>query len=149
VDLAQFYFAGLIMDRRGRKWAIVPPFIGQAVGMALVPFTASFGGLLGAASLIGFANGFSSGTMLTVGSDLAPEEGRGEFLGVWWLLGDMGVAAGPLLVGLVAGSLALSAAAWVLAAAGLAAALTFGLFVPETLKRPIERLRDQEQGAER
>ncbi|NDJ36597.1 MAG: MFS transporter, partial [Chloroflexi bacterium] len=35
VDMSLFFTAGIIMDRYGRKWAIVPSFIGQAIGMAL------------------------------------------------------------------------------------------------------------------
>jgi MFS family permease len=135
VDMTLFYPAGWIMDHLGRKFAIVPSFALQAIGMFFVPFTDSFTGLLLAASLIGFANGFSSGSMMTLGADLSPEHSRGEFLGVWRLIGDVGSTGGPLVVGAVADLVVLPTAAWFMTGAGLIAAAVFALFVPETLKK--------------
>ncbi len=86
-------------------------------------------------SIIGLANGLSAGSMMTLGADLAPPYLRGEFLGVWRLIGDVGVAGGPTIVGGVADIVTLPAAAWAMSAAGLLAALVFGLLLPETLKR--------------
>ena len=135
VDFSLFVVAGWLMDRVGRKFAIVPCFGIQALGMALVPFATSFTGLLLAAVLIGIGNGLGSGSMMTLGADLSPVNSRGEFLGVWRLIGDMGQTGGPLVVGIVADILVLSSAIWVIAGAGLAAASIFLFFVPETLKR--------------
>ena len=134
VDMSLFYPAGWVMDHLGRKHAIVPSFILQAVGMLLVPFTGSFVGLLAASILIGIGNGLSSGSMMTLGADLAPGHARGEFLGIWRLIGDAGHTSGPLVVGQVADLVTLPTAAWVMALAGLGAALVFALFVPEPLK---------------
>lgn len=135
LDMVLFYPGGIIMDRFGRKYAIVPSFIIQAAGMALIPFTTGFGGLLFATAVIGFGNGFSAGTMMTVGADLAPADGRGEFLGVWRLIGDIGASGGPLVVGAIAGALVLPASALVMTGTGLLAAWTFAFRVPETLKK--------------
>jgi MFS family permease len=133
--MALFYPAGWIMDHLGRKWAIVPSFLIQALGLSLVPLTGSFAGLLSASLLIGFGNGLGSGSMMTLGTDLAPQEARGEFLGVWRLIGDGGRTGGPLVVGQVADLMTLPAAAWAISGAGLVAGTIFVLFVPETLKR--------------
>ena len=135
VDFSLFLVAGWLMDKYGRKFAIVPCFAIQALGMALVPLTATYGGLLFAAVLIGFGNGLGAGSMMTLGADLSPDESRGEFLGVWRLISDVGFTGGPLVVGAVADILVLSSAVWVIAASGLAAASIFLFFVPETLKR--------------
>ncbi len=135
VDFSLFLVAGWLMDRHGRKFAIVPCFSIQALGMALVPLTATFGGLLFAAVLIGFGNGLGAGSMMTLGADLSPAESRGEFLGVWRLISDVGFTGGPLVVGAVADLFVLSSAVWVIAGSGLAAASIFLFFVPETLKR--------------
>ena len=135
VDFSLFLVAGWLMDRYGRKFAIVPCFGIQALGMALVPFTASFGGLLFAATLIGFGNGLGAGSMMTLGSDLSPENTRGEFLGLWRLIGDLGQTGAPLVVGVVADALLLSSAIWVIAGSGLLAASIFTFLVPETLRR--------------
>ena len=103
--------------------------------MALVPLTTGFWGLLFAAVLIGFGNGLGSGTMMTLGADLSPDGSRGEFLGVWRLIGDIGFTGGPLVVGTVADILVLNSAIWVIAGSGMVAASIFLFFVPETLKR--------------
>ncbi len=135
VEMVMFAPAGWLMDHLGRKAAIVPSFTIQAVGMALIPLTGDFAGLLACATAIGLGNGLSSGAMMVLGSDLAPPGSRGEFLGVWALIGDAGGAGGPTLVGFASDVLSLPAAALSMALAGLAAAVTFGLFLPETLRR--------------
>jgi MFS family permease len=135
VDMMLFYPAGWIMDHLGRKFAIVPSFAIQAVGMFLVPFTHGFIELLLAATLIGFGNGFSSGSMMTLGADLAPKKARGEFLGVWRFIGDAGSSGAPLVVGAIADLLVLPTAAWVISLTGIGAAAVFGFLVPETLAK--------------
>ncbi|MAU10309.1 MAG: MFS transporter [Anaerolineaceae bacterium] len=135
MDVVLFYPAGVIMDRFGRKFAILPCFAIQAVAMLLVPLVSTFAGLVAIGALIGFGNGLGSGTMMTLGSDLAPPETRGEFLSIWRLIGDGGFTGAPLLVGAVADALTLSAAAVVMAFAGFGAVAVFGLFVPETLEK--------------
>lgn len=136
IDMLLFYPAGLIMDRWGRKRAIILSSLLIASGLALVPFSTSFATLLMAGMLAGFGNGFGSGAMLTLGADLSPNVGRSEFLGAWTLVGDIGATSGPLSVGGLAQALPLSITAWIVSLAGLAAALIFGLFVAETLKKP-------------
>lgn len=133
-DVALFPLAGWVMDRFGRKWAIVPSFLVQALGMALVPLTGGFGALMAAASLIGLANGLGSGTMMTIAADLAPPGAVGEFLGVWCLIGDGGAMGGPVLVGALADALSLPLATFVIAGVGVGAALAFAYGVPETLR---------------
>ena len=135
LDMLMFYPAGVLMDRLGRKYAYVPSFVLQAAGMALVPLADSFYGLLGAALVIGLGNGLGSGTMMTLGADLAPAEGRSEFLGLWRFIGDAGSSGGPLAVGALAEALGLLSAPWAVAGLGLAGAAILGLAVPETLDR--------------
>ena len=138
VDMSMFYPAGYVMDRFGRKFAYVPSFLLQALGMALIPLTGSFAALLAATSLIGFGNGLGSGTMLTLGADLAPPkgEGMGAFLGLWRLIGDTGHTSAPIIVGTIADALSLVPSVYVIAIIGLGAGSILGLFVPETLKKP-------------
>ncbi|MDA0336474.1 MAG: MFS transporter [bacterium] len=134
-DMLMFYPAGQLMDRRGRKWAYVPSFIIQSLAMALVPLTNSFWTLALVTMAIGLGNGLGSGTMLTLGADLAPERGRGEFLGMWRFIGDGGSAAGPMIVGQVAQVAGLHLAPVVIAGIGLMGAALLGGLVPETLRR--------------
>ena len=119
VDFSLFMVAGWLMDRFGRKFAIVPCFGIQALGMALVPFAATASGLLFAAVLIGFGNGLGAGSMMTLGADLSPARSRGEFLGLWRLVGDLGQTGAPLVVGVVADILVLSSAIFFIAGSGM------------------------------
>jgi sugar phosphate permease len=73
--------------------------------------------------------------MMTLGGDFAPPETRGEFLGVWRFIGDIGATGAPLIVGVVAQVLVLQAAVFAIAGFGFGTALWFGLLVPETLRR--------------
>ena len=135
LDMAMFVPAGWLMDRFGRKAAAVPSFIVMALGMLLVPLAGDFLGLLFAAGALGFGNGLGSGTMMTLGADLAPREAVGEFLGVWRLIGDIGAMTGPLMVGAMAEKLGLGPAAYLLSGIGMLAASTLVVFVRETLQR--------------
>jgi MFS family permease len=133
VDMSLFLPAGYLMDKLGRKYASVPSFVVMAAGMALIPLAGGYGGLLLATCVIGFGNGLGSGTMMTLGADLAPREATGEFLGVWRLIGDVGQTGGPLVVGGIADLLGLTLAAFSLSGVGILAATTLLLFVRETL----------------
>ena len=132
IDMSLFGIAGLLQDRMGRKWASVPSMIILGTGMAMVPLTAGYASLLVAAAIMGLGNGLGSGTMMTLGSDLAPRDAMGEFLGLWRLIGDGGNTGGPLVVGAVADLTGLGLAAIVLAGVGALAASNLAWFVPET-----------------
>lgn len=134
-DMLMFYPAGQLMDKRGRKWAYVPSFLIQSSALALVPLTGSFWTLALVTMAVGLGNGLGSGTMLTLGADLAPARGRGEFLGMWRFIGDGGSAAGPMIVGQVAQMAGLHLAPIVIAGIGFMGAGLLGGLVPETLKR--------------
>ena len=135
LEMLMFPLAGFIMDRFGRRYATVPCFFIFATGMAMVPFTRTFTSLLIATTVMGFGNGLGSGAMMTLGADLAPREGTGEFLGLWRLIGDVGGTTGPLVVGNIAEVWGLTTSALALAGIGYTAAAIFLWFVPETLQR--------------
>lgn len=132
IDMSLFYPAGWVMDRFGRKAAIVPSFLLQGIAMALVPLAGGFAGLMAVAALGGLGNGLSSGTMMTLGADLAPRGALAEFLGLWRFIGDLGHMSGPLLVGFVAQAAGLGPSALAVGALGAGAALFFQRRVPET-----------------
>ena len=123
------------MDSWGRKFAYVPSFALQAVGMALIPSVETFWGLQLVAIFIGLGNGLGSGTMMTLGADLAPERARGEFLGLWRFIGDAGSASSPVVIGSIAEALGLVVAPLGIAGVGLLGASILALLVPETLKK--------------
>lgn len=135
VSMSLFYPVGLIMDRIGRKAAIVPSFVLMGVGLAVLPMVQTYPTFLLVAALLGLGHGLGSGAMMTLGSDLSPESGRTAFLGAWRWIGDVGVSGGPIIVGFVADALALPNAVLVIALSGLVAGGVFGFLVPETLKK--------------
>lgn len=140
IDFALFYPAGVMMDRFGRKAVVVPSFVLQGLSLAAMPLTGGFGSLLLVASIAGFGNGISTGSMMTVGADLAPKEALAEFLAVWRLIGDAGFVTGPLVVGFVANGFGLPASSVTVGAIGAVVGATwFATKVPETLKREAKR----------
>ncbi len=132
VDMSMFFPAGYLMDRFGRKFATVPSFAIMGIGLAMLPLSSSFATMAGIGIVIGLGNGLSSGSMMTLGADLAPEGAVGEFLGIWRLIGDVGMVVGPLLVGLIASNLSLENSAVVLGVAGVTSSLMFLFLVKET-----------------
>lgn len=135
LDLSVFFMAGFLMDRYGRKYAIVPSFTLQGLAMLCLPFTTSAAGLLAVAGAIGLANSIGSGTMLTLGSDLSPQIGRSAFLSWWRLIGDSGTMIAPIIIGIIGQTLTLGASSVAIAFSGIGAGALFLLFVPETLRK--------------
>jgi MFS family permease len=135
MDMIMFYPAGQILDHLGRRFALTPALILLGVSIALMPLTDGLWSFTACAILSGLGNGFSTGIFMTLGGDFAPRNGRGEFLGVWRLVGDIGMATGPFLIGVLAqlGSVATASAAT--GGLGLVGVFVLWAFVPETLRR--------------
>lgn len=138
IDMTVFYPVGIVMDRMGRKWAGVPCLLVMSIGMISIPLSGGFGTLLAASLVTSFGNGLGSGINMTLGADFSPAVARGEFLGVWRLIGDLGTAGGPLLVSAIAGGATLGAAAVATGGIGLAGAAVMFFLVPEPLHRKRE-----------
>jgi MFS family permease len=132
LDMATFYPAGKVMDRRGRRWVAVPSMLMMAVALIAVPLTHGFGTLLAASMLLGFGNGIGSGMIMTMGADNAPPVGRPAFLGIWRLLSDTGSCGGPVLLSAVTGAISLGAAVDCNGLIGLLAAGVLWYWIPRT-----------------
>jgi MFS family permease len=137
IDMLLFYPAGVIMDHFGRKYAINISLLILSIGIASIPLTFSFQSILLAAMITGAGNGIGSGTMLALGADIAPPDIKGEFLGTWLLIGNLGSLSGPLIIGGIASVFLLSQAALTMAGLGLIGICTFLVFVPETLSKKL------------
>ncbi len=135
IDMVMFYPVGMVMDRWGRKWVIVPSLLVLSASLALMPLAGSFGTFLLVGLLSGFGNGLGSGAVMTLGADLAPPDAAGEFLGLWRLVGDVGAVAAPAVVGGLAAVLTLGAAAVSTGGIGLLGGAVMFLLVRETLTR--------------
>tara|TARA_B100000700_G_scaffold324064_2_gene429292 strand:+ start:497 stop:982 length:486 start_codon:yes stop_codon:yes gene_type:complete len=114
-DLLLFPVSGMVMDRFGRLAAMVPAYGLLAVGLLLLLLAKSTSGVLTAGLVMGVGNGLSSGSLFTLGSDLAPKEGAAAYFAAVSLVTDGGRVLGPVLVGAVAGTWGLDAAAATLA----------------------------------
>ena len=135
LDAAMFFPAGWLMDVRGRKWSLVPSLAVLGASLVLMPFATTFWPYLAVALLSGLGNGFGTGIIMALGADLSPRTNRGEFLGVWRLLGDAGHAAGPFVFSATTGFFALGATLGLAGVVGFAGAAVAAWLVPETLRR--------------
>ena len=77
------------------------------------------------------ANGLGSGIVLTVGADLAPIDGRNEFLAGYRLLVDTGAAVTPIIISTVAAAVALPAALGTMATISLVGAGMAWRYLPK------------------
>ena len=102
IDFAFFPIAGWIMDRFGRLYAVVPFFSLMAVGLILLGRSNSTSDVIVASIVMGVGNGLTSGSMLTLASDLAPADAQGPFIAGINLMSSGGLFAGPFLVGWLA-----------------------------------------------
>lgn len=137
-DMVLFPVSGYLMDRFGRLSAIVPSFTLLGIGLLVLASSQSYAVIVGAATIIGIGNGLGSGTMLTLSSDLAPEDSPGEFLAALGTIRELGRIVGPLGVGFFADGLGLGAASVALALVSFlgVAIMIFG--VGETKNRPLQ-----------
>ena len=83
--------------------------------------------------LTGLGNGLGSGIVMTLGADFSPVVGRGEFLGVWRLMADLGGTVGPMMLGAIAGVATLGVASVATAGLGLIGAALMIFTMPEPL----------------
>ena len=134
-DLLLFPVSGFLMDRFGRLSGMVPSFLLMALGHVLLGLAWSAESVVmvvGAGVLIGIGNGIGAGSMLTLGSDVAPADAPSEFLAGLATLQDGGRVLGPLTVGIVGSALSLGAAAVAIGVILVFATLWLVLAIGET-----------------
>ena len=135
IDMLVFYPAGKLMDRKGRQWVAIPSTLIMGTAMLLIPLSTGFVGLLLGALLIGFGNGISSGLNMTLGADFSPDNGRGQFLGIWRFMADAGATGGPVLLSGMTAMASLGAGVAATGALGFAAAAVFAITIPRLKHR--------------
>jgi hypothetical protein len=106
---------------------MMPAFALSSFGLIILGVANTTSPAVAAGATIGI--GLSAGTMLTLGSDLAPP---GQFLAGMASIQDSGRVAGPLLVGAVGAAPRPSAAAFALAAVLLVGIAWLTLVIGET-----------------
>lgn len=140
IDFALFYASGQVMDRFGRLWAVLPSMLLMGAGFLALALThesmqaAMWFAMF--AAVIGVGNGLSSGILMTLGADLAPQHDPAAFLGSWRTLTDAGAAAAPLLFSALAAVATLGIAMGAMGVIGVLGALGFLRWVPRYITRP-------------
>ena len=126
---------GMLVDRFGRKMSLVPGLLIAAVAAVLLSMMDDFSGALLGMAVLGVAIAMTMGSTQAFAMDLAPEDKRGAFIGVWAAFQSFGSGMGPLATGAVAEVWGFGTA--FIAAAGflVVAALAMALFGPETRQR--------------
>jgi MFS family permease len=127
-DLVLFPFAGIAMDRFGRIATILPAFTCVGLGHIMLGVADTTATVVVAGVVIGVGSGLSSGSMLTIGGDIAPADSTGAFLAGMATVQEVGTFLGPLTVGLVGASAGLGASSIALAIV-LGAAMLWLVFV--------------------
>jgi MFS family permease len=132
IETLLMFPAGMIMDRKGRKWAAVPCTFLLSLSVCLIPLSSGFFSLLAVSLLAGLGNGLGSGINMTISSDLAPDFAPGEFLGAWRFVTNSGTIAGSALVGYVAELFSLAIAPLVTGVFGIGIAVAIFFFMDES-----------------
>jgi MFS family permease len=94
--------AGIASDRWGRRRLLLAGLLLTALSTFIMADMASFAGAAAAAIVFGLAEALGWGTMQAYAMDLAPEDRRGAFIGIWSLFQVLGQITGPLLIGTIA-----------------------------------------------
>jgi MFS family permease len=102
VALAATMPAGFITDHYGRKRTLLFGLFVTALAVYVMTLGATFTIAAVAVITFGLSEAFGWGTMQVYAMDLAPEENRGSFLGVWGLFMNLGQIIGPLFIGTLA-----------------------------------------------
>jgi len=131
-DLVLFPVSGYVMDRFGRLAAMFPAYGLLAIGLGVLATADTATMAIVAGVLMGVGNGMSSGSLFTIGSDLAPKEGTASFLSGISVLSDTGRVVGPVLVGVTAKAFGLDVAAAVLAMVMVTGLVWLALVLGET-----------------
>lgn len=142
IDFALFYTSGQVMDRWGRWWGAVPSMLLMSAAFVALAGTHDLPEaavwFVGITLALGLANGFSSGVILTLSSDLAPRANPAPFLGGWRLTTDACGALTPVVFSAVTAVSTLAVGAVVISVCGVFGAAMLTFWLPRYL--PGERL---------
>jgi MFS family permease len=131
---------GYVIDNYGRKVAGTIAILVMALGFLPLPFILNIWGLVLTSIFAGIGNSFGSGLVLTMGADIAPDQNRSEFLGIFRFAVNLGSVIGPLLLGALMDHLPLEGACGVIVGVGVLGAVWLLCFVEETLVKKEQKI---------
>jgi DHA1 family multidrug resistance protein-like MFS transporter len=94
--------SGWLSDKVGRKKPIMSCLFLSAIAVLLIPLQTSLGGLLSIMAFYGLATGLQ-GSIVAWPADVAPKDKLGTSMGVYRVIGDIGMVLGPITVTYMAG----------------------------------------------
>ncbi len=127
--------AGIANDRIGRKLTLIFALLAMSGAVWMMSGLSGFETALLAVLAFGFAEAFGTGTTQVYAMDLAPDNRRGAFLGVWSLSMIAGQVIGPIVIGSVADNAGFQAAFITVSGFLVVAGLMVAVFGVET-RRP-------------
>jgi DHA1 family multidrug resistance protein-like MFS transporter len=93
--------SGWLSDKVGRKIPIMACLFLSAIAVLLIPLQTGLGGLLSIMAFYGLATGLQ-GSIAAWPADVAPKDKLGTSMGVYRVIGDIGMVLGPITVTYVA-----------------------------------------------
>ena len=126
---------GMAVDRFGRRGPLAAGLLLLGGAVYLLGASEAFLAVAVAVGVFAVAEGMNTNTLQTYAMDLAPVDRRGAFVSAFHVAMNLGMMAGPLGAGLLAGWLGLQTTLLVFAGAAAGAAALFALTARETLRR--------------
>jgi MFS family permease len=130
---------GWIVDQFGRKASMVPGLMILGLACYLLGLATGYWGVALMVLVYGVGEGMASGSSQTYAIDLAPEENRGAFIGVWSLLQNAGSIIAPISIGLMADAMGFAPTFTIVAIIMAVSALLTWAFGTETYSRASRR----------
>jgi DHA1 family multidrug resistance protein-like MFS transporter len=93
--------SGWLSDKVGRKKPIMACLFLSGIAVLLIPLQESLAGIMGIMAFYGFATGLQ-GSIAAWPADVAPKDKLGTSMGVYRVMGDIGMVLGPITVTYVA-----------------------------------------------
>jgi MFS family permease len=94
-------FSGILSDRRGRAFVLIPGLVLFAAGLLLLPFTHNMLELMLTGALIGLGFGSAQPATMALTVDLVPPDQRGMAISTYFLGFDIGISLGSFALGVM------------------------------------------------
>lgn len=125
---------GYAIDLVGRKPVIVWNILVMAVANVSFVFARDYWGMTVAALVLGVASAGAGQAPLALATDATLHERRGLAMGVYRLIGDVGMMIGPVALSLIADTTDLHAPFWVMTGMLVVNAVLVAVFAKEIIK---------------
>lgn len=129
------YPSGVLVDRFGRKFVIVPSTLLSGTAMLLFALAPNYLWFLLSCTFWAAASGVSGAAPAAYAADVAPAGMNAAAMGSFRMLGDAGYVFGPAMLGWAADLIGPPASLYATGALLALCGLSFARFAPETLRR--------------